>query len=139
MNTNNNNSPIDDLQVTLERAGRRCTVFGGELVKVLGSPGVVLRLAAILYARSRLSTELEGTTGIGNATPEQIASYLAYKLDDTKSLAFFRRVAEVVPAVAIREALVTALDLRPSEIRRSRAAYFTSLIMPHLRRCGPKP
>jgi hypothetical protein len=138
MNTNNT-SPIDDLQVTLERAGRRCTVFGSELVDVLGSPGVVLRLAAILYARSRTPIGLEGTTGMSNATPEQIASYLADKLEDAKSLAFFRRVAEVVPAVTIREALVTALDLRPSEIRRSRAAYFTSLIMPHLRRCGPKP
>jgi len=138
MNTNNT-SPIDDLQVTLERAGRRCTVFGSELVDVLGSPGVVLRLAAILYARSRPPIGLEGTTGMSNATPEQIASYLADKLEDAKSLAFFRRVAEVVPAVTIREALVTALDLRPSEIRRSRAAYFTSLIMPHLRRCDPKP
>jgi len=137
MNTNNT-SPIDDLQVTLERSGRRCTVFGSELVEVLGSPGVVLRLAAILYARSRPPIGLEGTARMSNATPEQIASYLADKLEDTKSLAFFRRVAELVPAVAIREALVTALDLRPSEIRRSRAAYFTSLIMPDLRRCDPK-
>jgi hypothetical protein len=39
-----------------------------------------------------------------------------------------------VPAEIIRDALVNALDLRPSDIRRSRAAYFTSLVMPHLRR-----
>jgi hypothetical protein len=38
----------------------------------------------------------------------------------------------------IRDALVKALDLRPADVRRSRAAYFTSLIMPHLRRCDPK-
>jgi hypothetical protein len=63
---------------------------------------------------------------------------LADKLGDTKSMAFFRRVAEVVPAEVIRDALVRALDLRPSDVRRSRAAYFTSLIMPHLRRCEPK-
>jgi hypothetical protein len=69
---------------------------------------------------------------------EQTASYLADKLGDPKSMAFFRRVAEVLPPEVIREALVTALDLRPADVRRSRAAYFTSLIMPHLRRCEPK-
>ena len=169
-------NPIEDLQVTLERAGRRCTVFGTELVEVLGSPGTVLRLAALLYARSRPDPGREGkgvegatrqeetnerngdrdiypgrsfrdggSQGEGNATcgqpaaVEQTASYLAEKLDDSKSLAFFRRVARVVPAEDIRDALVAALDLRPSDVRRSRAAYFTSLVMPHLRRCEPKP
>jgi hypothetical protein len=70
---------------------------------------------------------------------EQTASYLADKLGDRKSLAFFRRVTEVLPPEVIRDALVRALDLRPSDVRRSRAAYFTSIIMAHLRRCEPKP
>jgi len=175
MNTNNTN-PIEDLQVTLERAGRRCTVFGTELVEVLGSPGTVLRLAALLYARSRPDPGREGK-GVEGATRqeetnerngkeidleqrsfrdggskgegipacgqpaavEQTASYLAEKLGDAKSVAFFRRVARGVPAEDIRDALVRALDLRPSDVRRSRAAYFTSLVMPHLRRCEQKP
>jgi hypothetical protein len=46
--------------------------------------------------------------------------------------------AEILPPEVIRDALVKALDLRPSDVRRSRAAYFTSIIMPHLRRCEPK-
>jgi hypothetical protein len=69
---------------------------------------------------------------------ERTASYLADKLGDAKSMAFFRRVAEVLAPEVIRDALVRALDLRPSDVRRSRAAYFTSIIMPHLRRCEPK-
>jgi hypothetical protein len=163
-------NPVGDLEITLSRSGRSCALTGAELAQLLASPGIVIRLAAVLYSRSRAITGREGTTGIGEATRqeetnerngkkidiqqrsfwdegsrgegipacgqaiEQAASYLADKLGDTKSLAFFRRVARVVPAEIIRDALVNALDLRPSDIRRSRAAYFTSLVMPHLRR-----
>lgn len=173
--TNPTLSKLGDLEITLSRAGRTSTLTGSELAQLLDSPGIVIRLAAVLYSRSRPITGREGTTGIGEATrqeetderngkktdlqqrsfwdegcrgegipacgqaAEQTASYLADKLGDAKSLAFFRRVAKVVPAEVIRDALVTALDLRPCDIRRSRAAYFTSLVMPHLRRCEPKP
>ena len=172
--TNPTLSKLGDLEITLSRAGRTSTLTGAELAQLLDSPGIVIRLAAVLYSRSRPITGREGTTGIGEATSqeepnerngkkthlqqrsfwdegcrgegipacgqaaEQTASYLADKLGDAKSLAFFRRVAKVVPAEVIRDALVTALDLRPSDIRRSRAAYFTSLVMPHLRRCESK-
>ncbi|MGA7740274.1 MAG: hypothetical protein WBP56_03075 [Polyangia bacterium] len=173
--TNPTLSKLGDLEITLSRAGRTSTLTGSELAQLLDSPGIVIRLAAVLYSRSRPIAEREGTTGIGEATSqeetderngkktdlqqrsfwdegsrgegspacgqsvEQTASYLADKLGDAKSMQFFRRVAQVVPAEVIRDALVTALDLRPCDIRRSRAAYFTSLVMPHLRRCESKP
>ena len=174
--TNPTLSKLGDLQITLSRSGRIYTLTGAELAQLLDSPGIVIRLAAVLYSRTRPVTGREGITGMGEAArqeetgerkgrktdseqrsfgwdeesrgegvsargpaAEQTASYLADKLGDTKSMAFFRRVAEVVPPEVIRDALVTALDLRPSDVRRSRAAYFTSLIMPHLRRCEAKP
>jgi hypothetical protein len=174
--TNPTLSKLGDLEITLARAGRIYTLTGAELAKLVDSPGMVIRLAAVLYSRTRPVTgkegasakgevdrqekarERDGTENIlgqcsfgwdarsgGDRVPtraqaaERTASYLAEKLGDTKSMAFFRRVAEVLAPEVIRDALVRALDLRPSEVRRSRAAYFTSIIMPHLRRCEPKP
>jgi hypothetical protein len=172
--TNPTLSKLGDLEITLSRAGRTCALTGAELAQLLDSPGVVIRLAAVLYSRSRPVVGREGTTkkgetvrqeetngrngmenilsqrsfgweesrregvsGRGQAA-ERTASYLADKLSDPKSIAFFRRAAEILPPEVIRDALVKALDLRPADVRRSRAAYFTSLIMPHLRRCEPK-
>jgi hypothetical protein len=174
--TNPTLSKLGNLQITLSRSGRRCALTGAELAQLLGSPVIVIRLAAVLYSRSRPATGREEVAGKGEAvervetsTPngngnafgqcsfgwdedskvgglstrghaaERTASYLADKLGDRKSMAFFRRVAEVLPPEVICDALVRALDLRPSDVRRSRAAYFTSIIMPHLRRCEPRP
>jgi hypothetical protein len=173
--TNPTLSKLGDLEITLARAGRTCTLTGAELAKLVDSPGMVIRLAAVLYSRTRPVTGKEGDSGKGevvrqeetrerNGTEnvlgqrsfgwdesakgegisahaqaaERTASYLADKLGDRKSLAFFRRAVEVLPPEVIRDALVRALDLRPTDVRRSRAAYFTSIIMPHLRRCEPK-
>ena len=174
--TNPTLSKLGDLEITLARAGRTCARTGAELAQLLDSPGIVIRLAAVLYSRSRPVTGNSGATEKGEAVRQQeegtersgmgsvlgqrsfgwdgesrregvstrgqaaerTASYLADKLGDFKSMAFFRRVAEVLPPEVIRDALVKALDLRPADVRRSRAAYFTSLIMPHLRRCDPK-
>jgi hypothetical protein len=167
--TNPTLSKLGDLQITLSRASRTCTVTGAELAKLVDSPGMVIRLAAVLYSRTRpvtgngeSSSHDEMNEGNGTAdilgqrsfgwderprgdgvsaraqAAERTASYLADKLGDRKSMAFFRRAAEVLPPEVIRDALVKALDLRPSDVRRSRAAYFTSIIMPHLRRCEPK-
>ena len=162
-------NPVGILKITLAASGRSRTFTGAELARVLDSPGIVVRLAAVLYARPDRPAARKGSTGKGErevpkeeAFPEQrafcwsegstgrpisareqaverTASYLADKLGDPKSIAFYRRVAEVLPAEVIRDALVKALDLRPANVRRSRAAYFTSLIMPDLRRCDPKP
>jgi hypothetical protein len=63
---------------------------------------------------------------------EKTACYLADRLDDGNSLAFYRFVAEHVSAEVIRNSLTRALDLPAANIRRSRAAYFTSLVRPHL-------
>jgi hypothetical protein len=168
-------SKLGNLEITLARSGRTCSLTGAELAKLLDSPAIVIRLAAVLYSRSRPGTGREVATGdaamVGHQesngpsgkesirgqrsfawderskgegvsvraqAAERTASYLADKLGDRKSLAFFRRVAEVLPPEVIRDALARALDLRPSDVRRSRAAYFTSIIMPHLRRCEPK-
>jgi hypothetical protein len=173
--TNPTLSKLGDLEITLSRAGRNCALTGAELAQLLDSPGIVIRLAAVLYSRSRPVTGNGGATGKGEAVrqeegnersgmenvlgqrsfgwdesgraglsahgqaAERTASYLADKLGDHKSMAFFRRAAEILPPEVIRDALVKALDLRPADVRRSRAAYFTSLVMPHLRRCEPKP
>jgi hypothetical protein len=166
--TNPTLSKLGDLEITLSRAGRTCSLTGAELAKLVDSPVMVIRLAAVLYSRTcpitgngEVASHKEGDERNGTAnilgqrsfcwgektrgdgvsiraqTAEQTASYLADKLGDGKSIAFFRRAAEVLPPEVIRDALVKALDLRPSSVRRSRAAYFTSIIMPHLRRCEP--
>lgn len=163
-------SSVGDLQITLERAGRTCTLTGAEIAELVGSPGLVIRLAAVLYSRS-FGAGREGATGMGGAARqeepngpngkeinsqtrsfrdggpkgegavrpevERTACYLADRLDDAKSLAFYRLVAARVPAEIIREALTSALDLRPANVRRSRAAYFTSLVRPHPQRRMP--
>jgi hypothetical protein len=64
--------------------------------------------------------------------PERIADYLATRLGDEKSLAFYELVAREVPREVIRDALTRALDVPPSKLRRSRAALFTSIVRPHL-------
>lgn len=63
----------------------------------------------------------------------ELASFLAERLDDAKSLAFYRRIARIVPSPIIRDCLTRALDLPARDVRRSRAAYFTALCLPHLR------
>lgn len=63
----------------------------------------------------------------------RIASNLADRLHDAKSLRFYRLVAQLVPPDVIQDALLAALDLPQAEIRRTRAAYFTSLVTPHMR------
>jgi hypothetical protein len=170
MNTPTPHSSVGDLQITLARAGRTCTLTGAEVAELVGSPGLVIRLAAVLYSRG-FGVGREGTTGVGGATKqeatnerngkeinlntrsfrdggskgegvlrpevERIACYLTDRLDDAKSLAFYRLVAARVPEEIIRDALSRALDLPPAHVRRSRAAYFTSLIRPHLQRRLP--
>ncbi len=66
------------------------------------------------------------------ADVERIAVHLADRLADWKSLAFFRLVARSVPEQEIHRALRLALDIPRSEVRRSRAAYFTALVRPFL-------
>lgn len=137
---------VGDLQITLVRAGLRCTIAGGELAEILGSPGLVIRLAAILFARnsciarevaSRRETASQRNGGGLRPEIERTACYLADRLDDGHSISFYRLVAESVPNHVIREALTRALDVKAANIRRSRAAYFTSLIRPHLQRRLP--
>jgi len=169
MNSPTPHSPVGDLKITLARAGKSCTLTSSELAKLVGSPGLVIRLAAVLYSRS-FGARREGTTGMGGATGleetnkrngkeinsesrsfrdggskgegprpdiEKTACYLADRLDDAKSLAFYRLVVANVPSEIIRDALTRALDLPAANVRRSRAAYFTSLVRPHLQRRLP--
>jgi len=77
--------------------------------------------------------------GPGEETPiavdksERLADYLADVLRDDKSLAFYKLVAAAVPHEVVREALDRALDVPRHQVRRSRAAIFTALVLPHLR------
>jgi hypothetical protein len=132
--TNPTLSTLGDLQITLARASRICTLSGAELAKLVGSPAIVIRLAAVLYSRGAFGQAREG---IPRPQIEKTACYLAERLDDAKSLDFYRRVAASVPTEVIREALARALDLPAANVRRSRAAYFTSLLRPHLQRRLP--
>ena len=125
---------VGDLQITLTRAGRTCSLTGAELAKLVDSPAIVIRLTAVLYSQSKASLGREGPF---RPEVEKMACYLADRLEDGKSLAFYRRVAASLPVEVIREALTRALDLRAANVRRSRAAYFTSLVQPHLQRRLP--
>lgn len=62
----------------------------------------------------------------------RMASYLADRLGDAHSLAWYRKVAAGVSASVIHEALTQVLDVPADRIRKSRAAYFTALIRRHL-------
>jgi hypothetical protein len=62
---------------------------------------------------------------------ERLADYLATRLGDEKSLAFYGLVARSVPREVIGDALGRALDVPRHNVRRSRAALFTALIRPH--------
>jgi hypothetical protein len=120
---------LGDLQITLSRSGRTCTLSGAELAKHIDSQAIVVRLTAVLYARSAPSLVKDCTL---RPEIENTACYLADRLDDGNSLAFYRLVAEHVATEVIRNSLTRALDLPAANVRRSRAAYFTSLIRPHL-------
>ncbi len=62
------------------------------------------------------------------------ALVLAQQLDDERSLAFYQLVVRKIPEHIIRDALTRALDVPRRDVRRSRAALFTSIIRPHLPR-----
>jgi hypothetical protein len=62
---------------------------------------------------------------------------LARQLDDEPSLPFYRLVVRKVPEQVIRDALMRTLDVPKRDIRRSRAALFTSIIREHLPRRPP--
>lgn len=63
---------------------------------------------------------------------DTLADLLAGELDDARSLRLFRRVVREVPLRKVGWALDIALDLPDKDIRRSRGAYFTTMIKPHL-------
>jgi hypothetical protein len=65
-------------------------------------------------------------------SPERLADYLATRLGDEKSLAFYGLVARSVPREVIGDALSRALDVPRQNVRRSRAALFTAIVRPHL-------
>ena len=93
-------------------------------------PGTLERLSEISFS---VSVQGKGMgSGEGENPGALLASYLATKLNDPKSLRWYRRVADSVPRHLIEDALRRALDLEPRETRRSRAALFTSLVRPHL-------
>ena len=127
--TNPTLSNLGDFEITLSRSGRTCTLTGAELAKYIDSQAIVVRLTAVLYSRSALSLVKDG---ILRPEIEKTACYLADRLDDGNSLAFYRLVAEHVTSEIIRNSLTRALDLPAANVRRSRAAYFTSLVRPHL-------
>lgn len=60
------------------------------------------------------------------------AQFLADVLADHRSLGWYRQVAEHAPEHIIRDALARARDLPSANVRRSRAALFTSIVRPYV-------
>lgn len=65
------------------------------------------------------------------------AQYLADTLADPSSYAWYRIVAQHVPAGVIDKALAKARDVPASQLRKSRAAYFTALVRRHVQSTRP--
>lgn len=82
--------------------------------------------------------EEEGSRGEEGADDAEfihsLAEYLADRLQDRHSLAWYRLVAATASHAVIQDALSRTLDVPRSRIRKSRAAYFTALIRPHVPR-----
>jgi len=85
----------------------------------------------------------EGRGGRGRAVDSSkcFADYLARRLRDEKSTAWYQLVVRVVPREVVQDALARTLDAPRRDIRRSRAALFTSIVLPHVRRArrAPRP
>lgn len=86
----------------------------------------------ILIPRFRsFVSEGEGCRGeegvLSDGTPERWAAFLADRLDDWSSYAWYLRVSRQLPEAAIRDILTQVLDVPDKSIRRSRGALFTSL------------
>lgn len=64
----------------------------------------------------------------------EIAHRLAADLRDSRSLAWYRRVARRLPLEVIQDALARALEPPEREVRRSRAALFTAIVKRRLAR-----
>lgn len=123
---------------------------GGD-VEGLGSSTVTQNAFQKLYRKALAFGEVgnggAGERGEGASQPvdtlsaaehiERIAGYLATRLRDEKSLAFYRLVARAVPREVVRDALARALDVPQQSIRRSRAALFAHLMRPHMPRRSP--
>ncbi|MCC7540581.1 MAG: hypothetical protein IT379_30480 [Deltaproteobacteria bacterium] len=72
-----------------------------------------------------------------NVAPERardLADHLAQALDDPASLLWFRKVVQSLDEATVTNALDRALRVPEHAIRRSRAAYFTGIVAPLLRR-----
>jgi hypothetical protein len=88
------------------------------------------------FSSSLPGSEDEESRGEGvravDSLVDALALLLARTFTDLKSLAWYRLVAAHVSLSTIRDALSRALELEPREVRRSRAAYFTAIVRPHL-------
>jgi len=73
-----------------------------------------------------------GATGNSLVDIRCKALILARQLDDERSLAFYQCAVREVPEHIIRDALTRSLDVPRRDVRRSRAALFTSIIRPLL-------
>jgi hypothetical protein len=76
--------------------------------------------------------EDRGERGQAVESFECFADYLARRLRDEKSTAWYQLVVRAVPREVVQGALTRALDVPRRDIRRSRAALFTAIVKPHL-------
>jgi hypothetical protein len=153
-------SDVRDITITLVRGGVERTVTPEALASELGLESVRPALLALLLRPLRPSGEpTEGersfvpNVNVENILPENVpersfsteheasskrahalAEQLARELDDRGSLPWFERVATALDEQVVTDALARALQVPEHMIRRSRAAYFTAIVAPLLRR-----
>ena len=84
-------------------------------------------------SRKREVSQTSGLDAIDDAV-NAVALALAASLRDDHSERFYHLAASRLPLSLVRQALMQALELDASEVRRSRAAYFTAILRPHLGR-----
>lgn len=151
------------LRITLELGTRRREFEAQDLAATFGLDDLEPALLALLFQGPypQLVNKRRGTIGGGASRKEnnenvsfvreeeerergsrgegreeearKLASYLADRLRDAKSLALYLRITRALSESLVRDCLSRALDLPAREVKRSRAAYFTALCLPHLR------
>ncbi len=89
-------------------------------------------ISALTRSVPERSERSERVTRPGARELGERAELLASTLHDLRSLAWYRHVVARVPEDVIRDALARARDLPTADIRRSRAALFTSIVRPYL-------
>lgn len=110
--------------------------FPVDSAKALGERGVGREMGVRGKGEGRGGRDRAGDKAVDDRA---FAVYLARRLDDDRSLDWYRCVLRRLPREIVRDALARTLDVPPAKIRRSRAALFASLVGSRLHRHAHHP